>query len=455
MVVSAWRNPSTRASSAGTACGSICGAIDGRLSGGDRLRRGRRGQGQGVAVGGSQGAWCRRGSGRVGLGHRLSFVPPDRREQIYPAARPRVLFRSGQPRSGQTSSSQPRSPLRWGDLARSRGPAGWWAPRWSSAGELSPSIRANTRSAAMVPIRAGSCAITVTPGSSTSPNRTSSKPTIATACWQPELVQRPDGTDGDHVLAGEQRGGWPRATPSAPQPLRGRLLRTQVVDEARRRGSARLGPWRRRTRGAVRGPSRWSARHSGGRSVDVRARSDAGWRRRRTRGCRSPRCRPAFRSAAGPRTRSECPDPSRSSDNPDPGPNGVRISPSTRRRVKAAISRRSRCGSSSKLAANTAVSRRVATFSTARLMAAENGLSTASSNNPMVSVLRSPRRKRPRAEVRLEVQGEDCTLDTFAGLCGDIRLIVDDSRYRLDAYSGQGGDIADGRPWSVGQRGGC
>jgi fructose transport system ATP-binding protein len=55
----------------------------------------------------------------------------------------------------------------------------------------------------------------------------------------------------------------------------------------------------------------------------------------------------------------------------------------------------SRSGSSSKLAAKTAVSREDATISTARLMAAENGLSTASISNPSVPVLRAPRRRAP------------------------------------------------------------
>src|SRR5215211_7699272 len=56
---------------------------------------------------------------------------------------------------------------------------------------------------------------------------------------------------------------------------------------------------------------------------------------------------------------------------------------------------RSRSGSFSELAASTAVSRPYATVSTARLIKAENGLSTASTRRPSVRVLRSPRRSAP------------------------------------------------------------
>ena len=61
----------------------------------------------------------------------------------------------------------------------------------------------------------------------------------------------------------------------------------------------------------------------------------------------------------------------------------VRINPSTRRPVKAWIKLRSLAGSSSELAAKTAVLCAIATFSTARLTAAENGLSTESVSRPM------------------------------------------------------------------------
>jgi hypothetical protein len=89
----------------------------------------------------------------------------------------------------------------------------------------------------------------------------------------------------------------------------------------------------------------------------------------------------------------------------------VKISPSTRRRVKASTRDRSRSRSSSELAANTAVPRAVATTSTARLMLAEKGLATESSSSPSVQVLCPLRRSAPapRWGLKLSATTASCT----------------------------------------------
>ena len=121
---------------------------------------------------------------------------------------------------------------------------------------------------------------------------------------------------------------------------------------ARRRAMASVKPRR------ARGPSRWSVRRPGGRSADA-LRSIRCWVASQRRlvvvgqhGVGEP-----ARSAGGRRRRSACPARARPADSPWSAVIVVRIKPSTRRRVKASISSRSRSGSSSKLAAKTAVCR--------------------------------------------------------------------------------------------------
>ena len=129
---------------------------------------------------------------------------------------------------------------------RSRGRSAWPARRWSRAGERSPSSRANNRSAAMVPIRVGSWAITVTPGCSRSASGRSSKPDQRHLVLQPELVQGPDGPDGDQVLRGEQGGRRVGPVASAAAPRRTPPARSAGCRcGADRRRPARRRSWRR------------------------------------------------------------------------------------------------------------------------------------------------------------------------------------------------------------------
>src|SRR5665811_157524 len=117
-------------------------------------------------------------------------VPPDRHESQRVAdevtrvpTRQAVveLCGGGQGVASQGSSPEPRTMSRVGRV-------------WIAGGELSPFIRSNSSRAASVPTAAGSCAMTVTPGSTTSAKGTSSKPTRATV-WCSCLLYTSDAAD--------------------------------------------------------------------------------------------------------------------------------------------------------------------------------------------------------------------------------------------------------------------
>jgi hypothetical protein len=70
-------------------------------------------------------------------------------------------------------------------------------------GDWSPCIRLNSRSAARRPTSAGSCAITVMPGSIAAASGDVVEAQVRDLVLQPEFVQRRDDTDDDQVLAAE------------------------------------------------------------------------------------------------------------------------------------------------------------------------------------------------------------------------------------------------------------
>ena len=125
------------------------------------------------------------------------------------------------------------------------------------AGDVSPSSRRNSVSAARRPIVAGSWATTLTAGSSRSASRKSSNPTIATRCCRPSRRRARMAPMRDEVLAGEDGG---RRTSGADHLQGGRLggiaAVEAVADQLRLGGQPGTGKRVEVLPRGARGPSR-------------------------------------------------------------------------------------------------------------------------------------------------------------------------------------------------------
>ena len=302
VVVRAWTKPSTRASSAGTTAASTWGAIDGAWvaatgaggGGAVRVRALPSGGAKGLTTGSDIGFGAA-AAAPVGLASVIdvSFgIPPDRREQIYPAARSHVhasSLGSRRPlaRSADRAAAEPpdAAQVGRGDLARTAYQQGRGHRRGGGGGGVAvhpgeDAFGGDGADARRVLGHHGDARLEhVGEGDVVEADQRD-------GVLQLELVQRADGAEGDHVLAGEQRGGRGADGHQGPDRRLGRLLRAQVVDvqcSVRQVGPVhRVGEAASPIAGGGDGQLVAQVRDA----LVSRARSDAGWPPPRPRSCR-------------------------------------------------------------------------------------------------------------------------------------------------------------------------